>query len=251
MNTMAPIAFGSRLQEMSGIHPPAPLKSRDRRLPKSQRRRKRSKTPRRDRPRTVDDDSRELSLLPLVALLARLFSCAGDVPLGQTSRPWRTFGLNNRSLLRHQNPWPRIKACTTGFLAARAGMGPGPRCQWRRDQDFLSVVHNSRRCIRCCHGESEDSLGTSTSRSHCGSPLVLFSTPHARRPPWKHLALDRRNWFPAKRYGWGWGLPGHVAGVDCGLVAFAGLLGAGFLVFPAEQGNGRRCSSTSFFLRRG
>ena len=41
-------------------------------------------------------------------------------------------------------------------------------------------------------------------------------------------------WFPAKRYGWGWGLPVTWQGWIV-LVAFAGLLSAGFLVFPPNR----------------
>jgi hypothetical protein len=41
-------------------------------------------------------------------------------------------------------------------------------------------------------------------------------------------------WFPAKRYGWGWGLPNCWQGwaVLCG---FFILLGAGFLLIPPEK----------------
>ncbi len=38
-------------------------------------------------------------------------------------------------------------------------------------------------------------------------------------------------WFPAKRYGWGWGLPLRWQGWVV-LAAFIFLFGAGFLIFP-------------------
>ena len=41
----------------------------------------------------------------------------------------------------------------------------------------------------------------------------------------------RAYWFPAKRYGWGWGLPITWQGWTV-LVAFVGLFGAGFMLFP-------------------
>ena len=42
---------------------------------------------------------------------------------------------------------------------------------------------------------------------------------------------ERTHWFPAKRYGWGWGFPVTWQGWVV-LVAFVGLVGAGFLLFP-------------------
>jgi len=41
-------------------------------------------------------------------------------------------------------------------------------------------------------------------------------------------------WFPAKRYGWGWGLPSSWQGWIV-LAAFIGLLGVGFLIFPPNK----------------
>jgi hypothetical protein len=41
-------------------------------------------------------------------------------------------------------------------------------------------------------------------------------------------------WFPAKRYGWGWGLPVSWQGWVV-LATFGSLLGAGFFVFPPKQ----------------
>jgi hypothetical protein len=38
-------------------------------------------------------------------------------------------------------------------------------------------------------------------------------------------------WFPAKRYGWGWGLPVAWQGWAV-LAAFIALFGLGFLLFP-------------------
>jgi hypothetical protein len=40
-------------------------------------------------------------------------------------------------------------------------------------------------------------------------------------------------WFPAKRYGWGWGLPSSWQGWVV-LAAFIALLGAGLLLFPPK-----------------
>jgi hypothetical protein len=40
-------------------------------------------------------------------------------------------------------------------------------------------------------------------------------------------------WFPAKRYGWGWGLPRTWQGWVVP-AAFIGLLGIGFLMFPPD-----------------
>jgi hypothetical protein len=41
-------------------------------------------------------------------------------------------------------------------------------------------------------------------------------------------------WFPAKRYGWGWGLPSSWQGWVV-LAAFIGLLAVGFLLFPPSK----------------
>ncbi|HZE60916.1 MAG TPA: hypothetical protein VE085_10190 [Burkholderiales bacterium] len=41
-------------------------------------------------------------------------------------------------------------------------------------------------------------------------------------------------WFPAKRYGWGWGLPLAWQGWAV-LAAFISLFGAGFFVFPPHR----------------
>jgi hypothetical protein len=41
-------------------------------------------------------------------------------------------------------------------------------------------------------------------------------------------------WFPAKRYGWGWGLPRAWQGRAV-LAAFIGLFAAGFWVFPPKS----------------
>lgn len=45
---------------------------------------------------------------------------------------------------------------------------------------------------------------------------------------------DKTYWFPAKRYGLGWGLPVSWQGWVV-LAAFIGLFGAGFLVFPPNK----------------
>ena len=44
-------------------------------------------------------------------------------------------------------------------------------------------------------------------------------------------------WFPAKRYGWGWGLPSSWQGWMV-LAVFIGLLGGGFLLFPPKTNLG-------------
>ena len=41
-------------------------------------------------------------------------------------------------------------------------------------------------------------------------------------------------WFPAKRYGWGWGLPLTWQGWTV-LATFIGLLAMGFLTFPPKS----------------
>ncbi len=41
-------------------------------------------------------------------------------------------------------------------------------------------------------------------------------------------------WFPAKRYGWGWGLPRTWQGWAV-LATFAGLFAMGFVVFPPKN----------------
>jgi len=43
-----------------------------------------------------------------------------------------------------------------------------------------------------------------------------------------------RYWFPAKRYGWGWGPPRVWQGWAV-LLAFVGLALGGVLIFPPEQ----------------
>jgi hypothetical protein len=48
------------------------------------------------------------------------------------------------------------------------------------------------------------------------------------------VSSDRTYWFPAKRYGWGWGPPSSWQGWAV-LAAFAGLLVVGFLVFPPSR----------------
>src|SRR5439155_14422214 len=46
---------------------------------------------------------------------------------------------------------------------------------------FLSRLHYSRRHIRCSHGQSEDPLGTGSSRRHCPGPGVIFMRAQSRR----------------------------------------------------------------------
>jgi hypothetical protein len=42
-------------------------------------------------------------------------------------------------------------------------------------------------------------------------------------------------WFPAKRYGWGWGLPGRWQGWVCLLGYFAGLAAGFRWLLPAHE----------------
>jgi hypothetical protein len=51
------------------------------------------------------------------------------------------------------------------------------------------------------------------------------------------VQTGRKYWFRAKRYGWGWGLPGSWQGWLV-LAAFAGLLVAGSFLFPPSAGLG-------------
>jgi len=44
------------------------------------------------------------------------------------------------------------------------------------------------------------------------------------------VSTDRSYWFPAKRYGWGWGLPTTWQGWVVSLVWFASVLGGLFLL---------------------
>ena len=44
-------------------------------------------------------------------------------------------------------------------------------------------------------------------------------------------------WFPAKRYGWGWGLPAAWQGWTV-LALYAVLLALGFALFPPHRGLG-------------
>jgi hypothetical protein len=48
------------------------------------------------------------------------------------------------------------------------------------------------------------------------------------------VSVEQRYWFPAKRYGWGWGLPTDWKGWVV-LAAFVLLLAAGFLIFPPKE----------------
>jgi len=45
---------------------------------------------------------------------------------------------------------------------------------------------------------------------------------------------SQTHWFPAKRYGWGWGLPVSWQGWTV-LGAYFGLVAAGFLMFPPQK----------------
>jgi hypothetical protein len=48
------------------------------------------------------------------------------------------------------------------------------------------------------------------------------------------MRSEQKYWFPAKRYGWGWGIPGSWQGWLV-LAAFAALLAIGFVVFPPDK----------------
>jgi len=48
------------------------------------------------------------------------------------------------------------------------------------------------------------------------------------------VSSDKRYWFPAKRYGWGWGLPSSWQGWVV-LVTFVGLMAFGAVVFPPDK----------------
>ena len=48
------------------------------------------------------------------------------------------------------------------------------------------------------------------------------------------VQTDPQYWFPAKRYGWGWGLPTTWQGWGV-LIAFIGLVVAGAFLFPPRK----------------
>ncbi len=48
------------------------------------------------------------------------------------------------------------------------------------------------------------------------------------------MPADRSYWFPAKRYGWGWGLPSTWQGWAV-LALYALLLALGFALFPPQR----------------
>jgi hypothetical protein len=48
------------------------------------------------------------------------------------------------------------------------------------------------------------------------------------------MSDERKYWFPAKRYGWGWGLPSSWQGWVV-LVIYFGLLGLGILLFRPHR----------------
>ncbi len=53
------------------------------------------------------------------------------------------------------------------------------------------------------------------------------------------MASEPRYWFPAKRYGWGWGLPAKWQGWVV-LAVYIALVTIGELVIPPDQGRGLR-----------
>ena len=51
------------------------------------------------------------------------------------------------------------------------------------------------------------------------------------------MPAEKRYWFPAKRYGWGWGLPAAWQGWVV-LLTFVALLALGAVIFPPSEGLG-------------
>ncbi|HEY1540767.1 MAG TPA: hypothetical protein VGG01_00015 [Xanthobacteraceae bacterium] len=51
------------------------------------------------------------------------------------------------------------------------------------------------------------------------------------------MASEHRYWFPAKRYGWGWGIPATWQGWLV-LAVFAGFLVADAIMFPPNRDPG-------------
>ncbi len=51
------------------------------------------------------------------------------------------------------------------------------------------------------------------------------------------MSTEPSYWFPAKRYGWGWGLPSRWQGWVV-LAAFIALVAAGGFIFPPARGAG-------------
>jgi hypothetical protein len=51
------------------------------------------------------------------------------------------------------------------------------------------------------------------------------------------MPTEPKYWFPAKHYGWGWGIPGSWQGWLV-LAAFVGLLVAGSFLFPPAKAIG-------------
>ncbi|MFC4525810.1 hypothetical protein ISN76_01020 [Dyella halodurans] len=51
------------------------------------------------------------------------------------------------------------------------------------------------------------------------------------------MADEKKYWFPAKRYGWGWGLPTTWQGWLV-ILAFVMLMGAGGAYFRPQHANG-------------
>lgn len=48
------------------------------------------------------------------------------------------------------------------------------------------------------------------------------------------MANDQKYWFPAKRYGWGWGLPNRWQGWGA-LAVFVAFIVAGTFMFPPRE----------------
>jgi hypothetical protein len=55
--------------------------------------------------------------------------------------------------------------------------------------------------------------------------------PHCQPTKEEPMQTERKYWFPAKRYGWGWGVPSSWQGWLV-LAAFVGLLVVGSFLFP-------------------
>lgn len=51
------------------------------------------------------------------------------------------------------------------------------------------------------------------------------------------MSGDKKYWFPAKRYGWGWGAPSSWQGWVV-LIGFVALVALGAVVFPPDKQRG-------------
>jgi len=67
-------------------------------------------------------------------------------------------------------------------------------------------------------------------RENVGHTLARVFVKDGENP----MSNKQMYWFPAKRYGWGWGLPLSWHGWVV-LAVFVGLLGVGFLIFSPNK----------------